>query len=326
MTRNELVDWIKRQLGCGMVNVEVTDQMVCDAINMARNKYIKWAVGNATQEVYFTLLLEANKWLYDLPQGVTEVVGYEDRSHNSYFGVFDPGGINTLFSMDNYMYQSGMLNPFTTSFMGVGYEVALGFIETMDKYHPDKYNFRYHRHSNQLEIYPVPCGNQFTYTVETSASPGSPPVSASPCNPDSKTYKEITIDSPGYVLVKAMMIEGSTLPTYVPSPSSCSPSASPNPIDNDWDTPGSQYDIGNNYSEWLYDNDWIQEYSLAWVKANGLGRTRSKLQNMTVLGNAGIPLDGDTILQEGREDIDKLMEKLDSEESYEGFGIMMGAC
>ncbi len=306
-TRPELRDRIKRMLGCGMIRVEVTDDQIDDGINLAREKWITWAVGNATEEVYFTILLKAGKWLYDLPAGVVDIIGFDDRTHNSVFGVFEPGGINTLFSMDNHMYSNGMLNPWSSSFMGVGYEIALGFIETMDKYHPDKYQFRYIKHTNQIEIYPVPCGNSFILSTPTSGSSGSD-------NPCDIEYNTVEVDSPGYVLLRSQMIEGSTLPTYTPAISGS----------NDPDY-SSKYDISERYSESLFDETWIIEYTLAQTKMV-LGYTRRKLENFTALGNAGIPLDGSSLYQEGNDDARRLEEELDIKHSHTGYGIYMGAC
>ncbi|MFW6046450.1 MAG: hypothetical protein ACOCP4_01520 [Candidatus Woesearchaeota archaeon] len=71
---------------------------------------------------------------YELPAGVTEVVKVKQ---------FDTagGGINTLFSVQNYLYNTGVLS-FLDSIGTYGlldYHLALDFIDTLDRYIPDKY-------------------------------------------------------------------------------------------------------------------------------------------------------------------------------------------
>jgi hypothetical protein len=55
-----------------------------------------------------------------------------------------------------------------------------------------------------------------------------------------------------------------------------------------------------------------------------LGRIRSKFAQFNSIGNIGIGLDGDTLLQEGITEKEKLDETLRLEESYEGYGILLG--
>ncbi len=313
MTRSELRERLKRMLGCPMINVEIHDQQLNDSINMAREKYIKYAVGNATQEVYFTIMLKAGKWVYDLPAGVVDVLSYTDKgAHGGVFGVFEPGGINTLFTMDNYMYQVGMINPWKSSMWGIDYQIAMDFIETVNRYNVDTYQFRYHRMTNQLELSPVPdCGNSLTITKPVSGYEQDPETGSYSCPTSATEFESITYDSPGFILLRTYMIEGSSLPTYVPAVSGSS--------DEDY---GSRYDVGERYNEFLFNEPWIIEYSLALTKMN-LGLIRRKMQNVA-LGNAGIQLDGAELYQEGREDKQQLEERLDLEESFEGYGICVG--
>ena len=67
MTKEELAEKILRRLGAPMVKVEIDPTQIFDNIDYTRNKYIKWAVGNATQEKYVTLLLKGGQTMYDCP-------------------------------------------------------------------------------------------------------------------------------------------------------------------------------------------------------------------------------------------------------------------
>jgi hypothetical protein len=307
MTRNELILRIKRNLGCPMINVEIHDSQINDAINKARDKWIMWAVGNATQEKYITVLLKGGQRVYDLPAGVVDVISYQDRA--SGFGTFDAGGINTLFSFENYMYNNGMMGAGHGAFNFIDYHIALDFIDTSNRYICNKYNYSYHKMTNQLVLDPPPAYGKITTLTEAVSADDNAAVIPNPLDVESVTT---VIDSPGFALIKAYVIEGSTLPTYTSAISGA----------NDIDYP-SQYDIGETYSEALWSEGWIDEYVTALCKIT-LGLIRRKLGNMTALGNAGLPLDGPELLQEGKEDKDKLEEDLPLKYSFEGYGVITG--
>ena len=197
ISRSQFIEKVKRRLGHPLVKVELCDEQIVDHIDYARQKYLKWAVGNATQEVYFTLLLQAGNRLYDLPAGVTEVVSYDDTAIKS-------GGINTLFTIDNYMFMNGYYgNAFFGGYDMVSYHLVLDFLTTLSKYRTSPYNWKYHSSTNQLEINPTP-------KYEGNAKP------VEIISPETGLLTTYYFDSPGYVLLRAYMVSGSTLPNYRP--------------------------------------------------------------------------------------------------------------
>lgn len=313
ITKSELRLHIRQKFGYPLVKVELTDDQIDIAIDHARKKYIKWACGNATQEVWFTLLLKSGQRIYDLPTGVIDIISYKDNKNSSFWPGNTSGGINTLFTFDNYVYSHGLKNTLFNmgQFNFVDYKIAKDFLETMEKYNVNKYNWRYHKHKNQLEISPVPgCSNNVTSYTTTALSgqntlkdhfryPGS-----GACNLDSRT---INVSGDQWVLIQSYMIEGSTLPLYTPTE----------------DTSGSIYKIDESYAEYLYDIDWIEEYVYAECKMI-LGNIRRKFQQFSSLGNTGIALDGDQLYSEGKEEVRELEEKLKLEECHEGGWIIMG--
>jgi len=270
MTKVELSEKIKRRLGFPMVKVELDESQIHDQIDYSRAKWIKWAVGNATQEVFFTMLLSAGQNFYDLPVGVTEVIGYESTGTSS--------GINTLFTVDNFLYNQGMYQALysTSGYTLLSYHIARDFLDTVRRYTPDKYNWKYHKYTNQLEIHPAPStGNSLTVTDDDGES--------------------VTVDSPGYILIRSFMIEGSTY--------------------DSWSTGDSDTNF--------FENLWILDYSTALCKII-LGTIRNKFANFSSIGNVGISLDGTDMISEGKEEKEKLDESLQLEESYIGLGIMLG--
>ena len=270
--KSELIDRIKRRLGHPMVKVEVDDTQIIDNINYARNKFIKFAAGQATQEVYFTMMLSGGQYLYDLPDGTVEVIGYESSSS-------ELGGINTLFTLGNYLYQHGaygILSPAAAGGTGdynlISYHIAIDFLETIERYNPDSYRFRYHKTANLLEIQPPPAtGNSFI-------------------------LDDVEYDSPGFILVRAVMIEGSML--------SC------------WDGVDS-VDLN------LYDYGWVEDYATARTKLT-LGLVRRKFANFTALGNQGTTMDGAELISEAKEEIEALETSLQLQEVFVGWPVIVG--
>ncbi len=200
ISRTQFIEMVKRRLGAPVIKVELCDEQIIDHIYYAKNSYLRWAVGNATQEVYFTMLLQPGKRFYTMPEGVVDVIGYDDRSMKS-------GGINTLFSVDNYLFSNGF---FGSMFQGgydlISYHIVADFMSTLHRYRPSKYNFKYHKATNQVEINPIPS----IYDGELKTRSVTLP------DPDTGVMTEYYVESPGYVLIHAYMISGSSLPDYKP--------------------------------------------------------------------------------------------------------------
>jgi len=263
MKKSNLVEKIKRRLGFPMVKIELEDATIQDNIDYSRQRFIKWAVGQATQETYYTLMLSGGVSTYDLPGDVIDVIAYDTQPY---------GGVNQLFTISNYMYNAGMFDQMlgrggiggkpTSEFTIVSYHIARDFLETLKRYVVDTYTYKYHRYTNTLEIMPTP------------------PLSGSYITVDGITY-----DSPGYILLRCFTLEGT--------------------------------------DEDLYDNMWIFDYATALSKQN-LGLIRRKFGSFQAIGNMNVQMDGDALMSEGKEGIEKLEEQLRNEEPFEGGWIMQG--
>jgi hypothetical protein len=274
ITKKALADKIKRRFGAPMVKVELDDSQIYDSIDYARDKFIKWAAGQATHEVWFTVLLFAGVNFYDMPVGIKEIVGYGTTGISS--------GINTLFTIENFLYNQGLYESlWATHNQGysiISYHIARDFLETVRKYTPDKYNWKYHRYTNQLEIQPAPTSGAGSITVDN-----------------------VTYDSPGYILLRGYMVEGASYNTQGTS--------------DNWSDGDSDEDF--------YTNDWIFDYAFAHCKEI-LGRIRSKFENFASIGNTGIALDGQQLLQEAETEKERLRETLQLEETWDGLGVEIG--
>jgi hypothetical protein len=198
ISRTQLIGKVRRRLGEPMVKVELHDEQIIDHINYARQKWIKWATSNSTQDVYFTVLLQAGKKFYDLPAGVTDVIAYDDEPIQS-------GGINTLFTIDNFMFSRGFYgNVFWGGYDLVSYHLVQDWLHTLRKYRTTPYNWRYHKSTNQLEISPTPMSSSNDIDVDV-------------INPNTGLVETVAVDSPGWVMLRAYTIQGATLPNYTPA-------------------------------------------------------------------------------------------------------------
>lgn len=271
MTKTDLAEKIKRRLGYPMIKIELDISQIFDSIDLARQKYIKWAAGSATQEVFFTIPLSGGQNFYDMPVGVTEIIRYSSNEST--------GGINTLFTIDNYFYNMGMYDGLlktTGAYTLIDYHIAHDFMESVDRYVIDRYNWKYHKFTNQLEIHPAPTTGNSLEVLNASGG-------------------VVIIDSPGFIMLQAYMVEGSTY--------------------NGWQ-PG---DSNENF----YDIPWVFEYS--YYQSMGiLGLIRRKFANFNSIGNVGISMDGDSLINESNTMIEKLEETLREEEISDGYPILIG--
>lgn len=269
--KSEMALRIKRRFGYPMIKLEVNDDQINDAIDYARHKFVIWASGHATQEVYFTMMISGGQWLYDMPAGTVDVLSYDTNSNTGL------GSINTLFTMGNYMYTQGaygFINPGSSvgGFNLMSYHTVIDFFETMQRYNPTSYNFKYHRYANQIEIQP-------------------PPPSGNALQIGDTVY-----DSPGFVLIHASMVDGSTLPGYTG-------------MDQDDDV--------------ILLSQWVEDYAFARTMYT-LGLIRRKFGNFSALGNQGTSMDGEALVSEAKVLLDELIVSLRDSQTYKGMGIIVG--
>ena len=288
-SKADLAETIKRRLGYPVVKVELDPQQIFDAIDYARDKWIKWAVGQATAETFFTVMLSAGEVFYDLPVGVVDILDYQDQGAT--------WGINTLFTVDNFLFSRGVYDPLIWTggyaYSLVSYHIARDFLKTVDRYTPSIYNYKYHPYTNQLEVQPAPpSGNALIVTNDQG--------------------NDITVDSPGFVLLRTFMIEGS----HYSGMETNNQQATPWKRKEEGRHTGTRNDV-------FYTSDWIFDYALAECKII-LGRIRSKFAGFTSIGNVGIDLDGGDLISEGTTEKERLEETLRLEEQYEGYPIFWG--
>lgn len=259
MDRLTFTEKIKRNLGHPYVKVELAPEHFQDAIDEMIGEYKIWAIENIVLETYITLPLSVGQNVYKIPENVQTVVSMDDRQRF--------GGINTLFTLDNYLYNKGIIDPFGWSKGGstlLDYHIALDFIETIHNYFPSKFTYEFLPHMSSIKITPTP---------------------------------NITDISEGrIVLLRTFALMGTN-----------TESSSLSAVDQE-----------------IFSRPWALKYATALCKIK-LGYIRRKFSGgFQSLGNTGIDLDGDSLISEGKEEQERLLELLKLEENYHGMPILMG--
>ena len=150
-TREEFKDYILRKLGHPLVQVEITDEQLDDAINDAVEEFTKWVT---QEEQYYAAQMsqyEENVG-FRMPDNVQGIFSFNDD------GGVRTDGINTLFSVENSLWNStGGSWPMPMMPGGwVDYHLAMQSIEQV-KYMTGKgYQFEYNPRTKYMTLYPDP--------------------------------------------------------------------------------------------------------------------------------------------------------------------------
>jgi len=147
MNLTELRTHIKQHFGYPMVEVELNDAQLNGVINQAYNFHKKWGIGHSTQEVFFTKSLSAGVREYDMPAGVHSVIDVKDYSSNM-------GSSSELFTINSTIYQQFVNN--ISGFSLVDYELAMQFVDMLERYQVSRFSWTYHSFNNTLLLSPTP--------------------------------------------------------------------------------------------------------------------------------------------------------------------------
>jgi hypothetical protein len=131
MNKAQLVQYIKRKLGYPMIKVELHETHFDDIINDAYTFHKKWGVGISSKEVFITKQMTSGVNEYTLPKGIRSVIEFKDVSSNL-------GGSQQLFSINNAIWMQ--YKPSFQSFNLVSYEIAMQFIDLLERYDVSKFN------------------------------------------------------------------------------------------------------------------------------------------------------------------------------------------
>lgn len=146
-SEEDIMDWVLMQLGYPLVEVEIHENQLRMCVNDALEEYTRWIL---QEEEYLVLdLKDYNTSGFTLPGNVTGIVALEGSSRS--------GGINTLFTIENTMQNSGI------TMMGGGaggswidYEIARQHIELSNRMMAAHFHFEFNERIQLLTLIPNP--------------------------------------------------------------------------------------------------------------------------------------------------------------------------
>jgi len=142
---------IKYRLGWPQTKLEVKTDQIDEQIRYSIKKFHKHALGLATKRQFLVFWLIPGQTLYTLPVEVNRLFDWQlDTSLT---------GINTLFTLENYLWNYGFLNFLdfqSGQFTLLSYHLVLDYIETLRRYVSGKYRFQFNEWTRQLIVEPEP--------------------------------------------------------------------------------------------------------------------------------------------------------------------------
>jgi len=154
---------IQYRLGWPQVKLEINKYQIDEQITYAVKKFHKHAAGLATKRKMLLFWLIPGQQYYTLPAEVHRMMNYDlDTSIT---------GINTLFTLENYLWNYGFLNFMdfqSGQFTLLSYHLVLSYIEDLRRYVSGKYRMQYNQWNRQLFVEPDPDSTQLAMLeVET---------------------------------------------------------------------------------------------------------------------------------------------------------------
>lgn len=147
-TKPLLKDWIKTRLGSPTIHLEVEDAQIEQCIDDSVKHFTKYS-GDATFRTALVLMLSAGETEYQLDEKVEKVVDLVT-------GQTVGGGINTLFTPTNQMYNAGMLDVFTLTGDLTSYYTGMHYLEMTKNMITAEYFLEFDKYQNKLIIAPPP--------------------------------------------------------------------------------------------------------------------------------------------------------------------------
>jgi len=152
-TKDELKDWVMKRLGWPLVDVEITDEQLINCIDDAVEEFTKYVVQDID---YYALDLSNYETSgYTMPNNITAIFALEES--NIMNGA--NGGVNTLFSIQNQMWNAGIFPDFMSgggSGSWVTYEASLQYLDLVKRMTASGFEFNYNERKQLLTLIPDP--------------------------------------------------------------------------------------------------------------------------------------------------------------------------
>lgn len=152
-TKPLLRDWIMRKLGWPVIQLEFNEDQLDDNIDDAVKKFTKYS-GEATYRSALVMQLSAGIDEYPLDDSVESVLSLSEENAMG-------GGINTLFTIQNQLYNSGHLNMGGSGMNLTSYHMALEYLDMSSNMLSAEYFTEFDVYTNTLKITPSPSEDMY---------------------------------------------------------------------------------------------------------------------------------------------------------------------
>lgn len=148
-SRDQVADWVVKKLGYPLVQVEITSDQIDICLNDAVEEFTEYVLQETN---YLSLNLSGYNSVsgFVLPSNVVSIFALEETQAGPL------GGINTLFSVKNQLYNEGLYPPFMPGGGWVTYELSLQYIDMVNKMTGSHFAFEYNQRNKQMTLIPDP--------------------------------------------------------------------------------------------------------------------------------------------------------------------------
>jgi hypothetical protein len=148
-TRDQVADWVLKKLGWPLIQIEITSDQIDIALNDAVEEFTEYVI---QERQYLVLALSAYSSVsgFTLPNNVQSIFALEECQAGPL------GGINTLFSVKNQLYNEGLYPPFMPGGGWITYELSLQYIEMVQRMTASKFYFEYDQRAKRMTLIPDP--------------------------------------------------------------------------------------------------------------------------------------------------------------------------
>jgi hypothetical protein len=148
-SRTQIYDWVLKKLGYPLVQVEITEDQLEICVDDAVEEFTEWVIQDQAYMAYDLSTYDSTSG-FVLPSNVTSIFAICENKAGA------TGGINTLFSVQNQMYNEGLFPPFVAGGGWVTYELSMQYIELVERMMSTKFHFEYNQRNKQMKLIPDP--------------------------------------------------------------------------------------------------------------------------------------------------------------------------
>jgi hypothetical protein len=158
-TREALKNYILTALGAPLITIELHDTQLEQCIDDAVELFSKWITYDKD---FLGLNLEnyVENIGFTLPDNVVDICTFDDD-------LMPGGGVSTLFSLPNQMYQYGLWPSFKGGASWVDFHMAMSFVDMCKKMTGNGFRWNYNVRNKILKLHPDPIKDKITGYIVT---------------------------------------------------------------------------------------------------------------------------------------------------------------